>query len=56
MNLFAQTSSETISLIVHLLNHFSLMSHFYTPSKRQNTFVFLTFSGGIQMEHWVNMN
>ena len=25
--------------------------HFYTPWKRQKTFDFLTFSGGIEMEH-----
>ena len=28
------------------------MSHFYTPWKRQKTFSFLTFSVGIEMEHW----
>ena len=27
------------------------MSHFYTPWKRQKTFCFLTFSGGIEMWH-----
>ena len=26
--------------------------HFYTPWKRQKTSGFLTFSGGIEMEHW----
>ena len=29
-----------------------LMSYFYTPWKRQKTFGFLTFSGGIEMGHW----
>ena len=30
------------------LTHFSPVSHFYTPWKRQKTFGFLTFSGGIE--------
>ena len=34
-----------------LLTHFSLMSHFYTPWKRQKTIGFLLFSGGIEMWH-----
>ena len=29
------------------LTHFSPVLHFYTPWKRQKTFGFLTFSGGI---------
>ena len=32
-----------------ILTHFSPVSHFYTPRKRQKTFGFLTFSGGIEM-------
>ena len=38
------------------LTHFSSMFHFYTPWKRQKTsktFGFLTFSGGVEMEHWL---
>ena len=31
------------------LTHFSPVWHFYTPWKRQKTFGFLTFSGGIEM-------
>ena len=31
------------------LTHFSPVSYFYTPRKRQKTFGFLTFSGGIEM-------
>ena len=31
------------------------MFHFYNPGKRQKTFGFLTFSGGIEMEHWAKM-
>ena len=38
-----------------LLTHFSTMFHFYTPWKRQKTFGFLAFSGGIEMEHSVKM-
>ena len=37
-----------------LLTHFSPMSHFYTPWKRQKTIGFLTFSG-IEMWHWTKM-
>ena len=32
-----------------LLTHFSPVSHFYTPTKRQKTFGFLLFSEGIEM-------
>ena len=28
------------------------MLHFYIPQKRQKTSGFLTFLGGIEMEHW----
>ena len=38
-----------------LLTHFSPVSHFYTLWKRQKTFGFLTFSGGIEMWHWTKM-
>ena len=37
------------------LTHFSLMSHFYTPWKRQKIIGFPTFSGGIEMWHWVKI-
>ena len=37
------------------LAHFSLVSRFYTPWKRQKTKGFLTFSGGIEMWHWTKM-
>ena len=33
----------------NVLTHFSPMSHFYTPRKRQKTIGFLTFSGFIEM-------
>ena len=32
------------------------MFQFYTPWKRQNTFDFLTFLGGIEMELWLGWN
>ena len=38
------------------LTHFSPMSHFYTPRKRQKTIGFLTFSGGIEKLHWTKMD
>ena len=31
------------------------MLHFYTPWKRQKIKDFLTFPGGVEMEHWVKM-
>ena len=31
------------------------MFHFYNPWKRQKTYGFLKFSGGIEMEHWTKM-
>ena len=31
------------------------LTHCYTPWKRQKTFGFLTFSGGIEMWHWTKM-
>ena len=31
------------------------MSHFYNPEKRQKTYGFLTFSGGIEIWHWNKM-
>ena len=43
------------SLGMNWLSHFSPMLHFYTPWKCQKTFEFLTFSGGIEMEHWAKM-
>ena len=29
--------------------------HFYTPWKRQKSRSFLTFSGGVEMQHWHEM-
>ena len=38
-----------------VITNFGSMFHLYTPWKRQKTFGFLTFSGGIEMEHWPEM-
>ena len=35
--------------------HFSPMFYFYTPWKRQKTFGFQMFSGGIEMGHWAKL-
>ena len=43
---------NTFSRTFNTLPHFMPMFHFYTPWKRQKTKGFLTFSGGIEMEHW----
>ena len=40
-------------LIIRTLPYFSLMFHFYTSWKRQKSKGFLTFSGGIEMDHWL---
>ena len=37
------------------LTHFSPVSHFYTPWKREKTKGFLTFSEGIEMWRWTKM-
>ena len=37
------------------LTHFQTMFHFYTPWKHQKTSGFLTFSGSIEVEHWLKM-
>ena len=38
------------------LTHFSPVFHFYTPWKRQETKGSVTYSGGIEMEHWAKMD
>ena len=32
------------------------MFYLYTPRKRQETFGFMTFSGDIEMKHWVKID
>ena len=34
---------------------FQSILYFYTPGKHQNTFGFLMFSRGIEVEHWLKM-
>ena len=36
------------------LTYFNTKFHFNIPWKRQKAKGFLTFSGGIEMEHWAN--
>ena len=38
-----------------LLTYFKSMLHLSTPWKSQKISGFLTFSGGIEMEHWLKM-
>ena len=38
-----------------ILTHFSPGMYFYVPWKRQQTFGFLTFSGGVELVHWAKM-
>ena len=40
------------TMFMSVLTHFSLMFHSYTPWKRKKIKGFLTFPGGIEMEHW----
>ena len=40
---------------VFSLTHFSPMSHFFTSWKRQETYSFLTFSGGTGIWNWAKM-
>ena len=48
-----------INTLIHqleiVLTHFKSMFNFYTSWKRQEAKGFLTFSGGIKMEHWLKM-
>ena len=36
-----------------MLNHYHFIAifHFYTPCKRQETYGFVAFAGGVKMEH-----
>ena len=48
-----KNNNAVVTLI--LLTHFSLIFDFYTHLKPQKTKSFLTFLGGIEMEHWAKM-
>ena len=39
-------------LLMSISTHFRSVFHYYTLWERQKTSGFLTFSGGIEMEHW----
>ena len=38
-----------------ILSYFKPIFYFFTPQKRQKTRCFLTFLGGIEMEHWLKI-
>ena len=47
--------SHKVKYLLIILIHFRPVSHFYTPWKRQKSFGFWMFSGGIEMWHWTEM-
>ena len=47
--------SIVVILLIIWLTHFKPKLHFYTPWKRKKTFSLLTFSEGIEMQHWLEM-
>ena len=49
------TEPATSLRCFHVLTHFRPMFPFYTPCKCQKTSAFLTFSEGIEREHWLEM-
>ena len=55
LSLYMELAYYKYPLCLSLLTHFSPVSHFCTPWKRQKTFGFLTFSGGIEIWHWTKM-
>ena len=50
--LFDNPRVKDLKMTERKLTHFSPTLHFYTPRKLQNIKGFLTFSSGIEMEHW----
>ena len=51
----AINSVNIVNQVKAYLTHFSPMFHFHTSWKRQKSFNFLTFSGGVEMEHWAKL-
>ena len=47
--LFRKKYIDELVDVIEYLTHFSPVSHFYTPFKRQKSFGFLTFSGGMEI-------
>ena len=45
-----------MNLPTGLLTHFTPMAHFYIPLKYEKPEVFPTFSGGIEIEQWSEMD
>ena len=52
---FIEVFHKKLWLTILTLTYFRPMFPFYTPWKRQKTFGFLTFSGGIEREYWPEM-
>ena len=52
----AINSANIVNQVKAYLTHFSPMFHFHTSWKRQKSFNFLTFSGGVEMEHWAKLD
>lgn len=55
VNIPEQNSITLVPLLLSLAR-FSPVFLFYAPCKRQKTKSFLTFSGGLQMEHWAKLD
>ena len=51
----AINSANIVNQVKAYLTHFGPMFHFHTSWKRQKSFNFLTFSGGVEMEHWAKL-
>ena len=58
-NWFFKLNQNTIKYVrkkLSFLSYFKPMFHFYTPWKRQKISGFLTFSGGTEIENWLEMD
>ena len=47
---------ENMAVKTAALTYFKLIFHFYSSWKRQKTSGFPTFSGGTEIEHWLEFN
>ena len=52
---FSAIAKTIITKVLLLLTHFQPMFHFFTSWKHQKTSGFLTFSGGFEIQHWLEM-
>ena len=55
LNVLKQRTASIHVDLMSLLTHFSPIFHFYDPWKRQKTFSFLTFSGGVEVGYWAKI-